>query len=80
VKQEVLTLPENLSKTPVFSGIRVAGSLVCCVMLCIIIVCPIVDCLLSIFLRLRLLINLLIFSNFPFYDFVSFLDVQSLII
>jgi hypothetical protein len=31
VEQELLTLPEHLSSSPVFSGVRVTGSLVLCV-------------------------------------------------
>ena len=34
VEQELLTIPEHLRSTPVFSGIRVARSLVFCVMFC----------------------------------------------
>jgi hypothetical protein len=34
VKQELLTLPENMSSPPVFSGVRVARSLVFCVVFC----------------------------------------------
>ena len=34
VEQELPTLPENLSSPPVFSGVRVAQSLVFCVVLC----------------------------------------------
>jgi len=34
VKQELLTLPEHLSSPPVFSVVRVAGSLVFCVVFC----------------------------------------------
>jgi hypothetical protein len=34
VAQELLTLPEHLSSTPVFIGVRATLSLVLCVMLC----------------------------------------------
>jgi hypothetical protein len=34
VEQELSTLPEQLSLSPVFSGVRVTRSLVLCVMLC----------------------------------------------
>ena len=34
VEQELLTIPEHLRSPPVFSGIRVARSLVFCVMFC----------------------------------------------
>jgi hypothetical protein len=33
-ERELLTLPENLSSPPVFCGVRVARSLVLCVMFC----------------------------------------------
>ena len=35
VEQELHTLPKHTSSTLVFSGVRVAGSLVFCVVLCI---------------------------------------------
>jgi hypothetical protein len=34
VKQELLTLPEHMNSPPVFSGVRVARSLVFCVVFC----------------------------------------------
>jgi hypothetical protein len=34
VKQELLTLPQNVSSHPVFSGVRVSRSLVFCIELC----------------------------------------------
>jgi hypothetical protein len=34
VEQELLTLPERLSSSPIFSGVRVTQSLVFCVMFC----------------------------------------------
>ena len=34
VEQELLTLQEHLSSPPVFSGVRVTRSLVCCVIFC----------------------------------------------
>ena len=34
VEQDLLTLPEHMNSLPVFIGVRVARSLVCCVMFC----------------------------------------------
>ena len=34
VEKELLTLPEHLSSTPIFNGVRVTRSLVLCVMFC----------------------------------------------
>jgi hypothetical protein len=69
VEQELLTLPKHLNSPPVFSGVRVARSLVFCVMFC-----RSLFVLLSFFLwplcwlsfDWRLLITLLISSNFSY--------------
>jgi len=34
MEEELLTLPEHLSSSPVFSGVRITQSLVLCVMFC----------------------------------------------
>jgi len=45
VEHELLTFPQNLSPPQIFSGVRVARSLVFCVVFC----WPLFVCLLSIF-------------------------------
>jgi hypothetical protein len=61
VEQELLTLPDHLSSSPVFSRVRVTRSFVLCV-------CFVDNCLfylaivLSVLLR-RILITLLVYSN-----------------
>ena len=71
VEQELLSLPEHLSSPSVFSGVRVTGSLVFCVMFCRSLLVPFSFffwplCCLS-FFDLRLLITLLVPSNLFFY-------------
>ena len=71
-EQELLTLPEHLSSTPLFSGVRVTRSLVCCVMFCGSLFVVLSFCLLAIamcflsFFDLRLLITTLVYSNFSY--------------
>ena len=68
VEKELHSLPEHLYSPPIFSGVRVAQSLVFCVVFCQIVVYPFVLFLLmSVLLQLRLLIKSFISSNFSFY-------------
>ena len=68
VEKELHSLPEHLYSPPSFSGVRVAQSLVFCVVFCQIVVYPFVLFLLmSVLLQLRLLIKSFISSNFSFY-------------
>jgi len=61
VEQELLTLPDHLSSSPVFSGVRVTRSFVLCV--CFVDNCLFyLDIVLSVLLR-RILITLLVYSN-----------------
>jgi hypothetical protein len=62
VEQELFTIPDYLSSTPVFIGVRVFRSLAFCV---VIVVCPFVLFLGSVLLRLT-------DSNYPFGIFKIF--------
>jgi len=68
VEQEPLALPGHMSSLPVFSGVRVARSLVFCVMFCrssfVLFLLTIVS-----FFDLRLLITPLVSSNFSYMNF-----------
>jgi hypothetical protein len=72
VEQELLTLPENLSSPPVFSGVRHARSLVLCV--CI------VDRSFVLFILTIVLSVLLRFtdSDYPFDIFKLFLRINNI--
>ena len=73
VEQELFTLPEHMSSTPVFSGVRVTRSLVLCV-------CFVDRCLsfctfffwplCCLFFDIRILITPLVFSNSSCMSFV----------
>ena len=69
VEQELLTLPEHLSSSPVFSGVRVTQSLVLCV--CIVDRCLSICTFLAVvlcvfFFDIQILITLLVSSNSSF--------------
>jgi hypothetical protein len=65
VEQELLTLPDHLSSPPVFSGVRVARSVVFCVVFCR-----------SLFVLLAIVLSVLRFtdSDYPFGIFKLFLQ------
>jgi uncharacterized membrane protein len=66
MEQELLTLPENLSSPPVFSGVRVTQSLALCVMFCR-----------SLFVLLAIVLSVLLRftdSDYPFGIFKLFLS------
>ena len=64
MKQELLTLPGNMDSRPVFSGVRVAQSLVFCVVYCGSLFVHFFWSLHFISFDLRLLITPLVSSNF----------------
>ena len=77
LEQELPTLPEHLSSSPVLSCVRVVWSLVFCVVLCrsLFLIFPLSCCLY--FFHLRLLItNLGIFKLFFKTDVIVFLETQ----
>ena len=71
VEQELLTLSENMNSPQVFSGVRVALSLVFCVMFCrlLFVVCSVVLCLWAIVLSVLRYTA----SGYPFGIFKTFL-------
>jgi hypothetical protein len=65
VVQELPTLPENLSSLPVFSGVRVARSLVLCV-------CAIDRCLFFVLFHLAIVLSILLRFTDSDYSFGIF--------
>ena len=82
MEQELLTLPEHLSSSPVFIGVRVNLSLVLCVMFCRLLfdlssLCMWLLCCLT-FFDLRILLTTLVSSNSSYYACTLFMRILQL--